>query len=105
MSDVTITTLDGETHLVQGAAGMSLMEAIRNSDVLSLLALCGGGCSCGTCHVYITSPHLDCLPPMQIDEEELLSSLSTRRDTSRLSCQLRFADMPEGLRLDLAPQP
>jgi len=105
MSDVIITTLDGEPHLVRGKPGMSLMEAIRDSDVLSLLALCGGGCSCGTCHVYVTSPHLDSLPPMQIDEEELLSSLSTRRDTSRLSCQLRFADMPQGLRIDLAPLP
>ena len=104
MPKVEIMTSDGTKHEVQGDPGVTLMEAIRASGVDQLLALCGGGLSCGTCHVYVLDREkFDALPPMGVEERELLESFSTFSDRSRLSCQLPFAMVPDGLRLEIAP--
>ena len=104
MPNVEIAMPDGTYHQVRGEPGTTLMEAIRSSGVDQLLALCGGGLSCGTCHVYVVDrAHLAALPPMHIEEQELLESFNTFTDRSRLSCQLDFATVPEGLRLEIAP--
>ena len=34
-------------------ARMSVMEIIKDGDIDELLALCGGNCSCATCHVHV----------------------------------------------------
>jgi len=39
-----------------------------------LLALCGGCCSCATCHAFVNSAFGDHLPPMSADENDLLDS-------------------------------
>ncbi|MGD9473366.1 MAG: 2Fe-2S iron-sulfur cluster-binding protein [Novosphingobium sp.] len=103
MPKVEILCPDGTNAEVVGSTGMTLMEAIRASGVDELLALCGGGLSCGTCHVYVLDPtKLAALPPMDIEEQELLESFSNFSERSRLSCQLDFASVPDGLRLELA---
>ena len=78
------------------------MEAIRASGFDELLALCGGGLSCGTCHVYVKNPALSkILPEMEEEEKELLESFDNYRDSSRLSCQLMYDVMPDDLELEI----
>ncbi len=104
MPNVEIVLPDGTRHDIHGEPKMSLMEAIRSSGVDQLLALCGGGLSCGTCHVYVVDHEkLGQLPAMGVEEQELLESFSTFTNCSRLSCQLDFATLPDGLRLEIAP--
>lgn len=38
------------------------METIRDAGVDELLALCGGCCSCATCHVYVDAAFETLLP-------------------------------------------
>jgi 2Fe-2S ferredoxin len=53
---------------------------------------------CATCHVYVDEAHLDRLPAMESDEDEMLeSTASPRMDNSRLSCQLDVTDELDGL--------
>ena len=40
------------------------MQAMRDGGVHELLALCGGACSCATCHVFVDSSFVSALPPM-----------------------------------------
>ena len=80
------------------------MEAIRDSGDNEVQALCGGCCSCATCHVYVDEAFLDQLPAMSNDENELLESSSHRRANSRLSCQIPFAAALGGLRVTIAPE-
>jgi 2Fe-2S ferredoxin len=82
---------------------MSLMRVLWEAGFDDILALCGGVCSCGTCHVYIDEG-ADTLPPMNADEDALLEGSSRRRATSRLSCQLLVTDEFDGLRLTVAPE-
>jgi 2Fe-2S ferredoxin len=104
MPELTIVRRSGEEKVVDAASGQSLMEAIRAAGEDELLALCGGCCSCATCHVYIDDDSLNRLPPVSADENDLLDSSGHRTTRSRLSCQLRFNEELAGLRVEIAPE-
>lgn len=103
MSAITVITRDGATHSIPAENGVSVMEIIRDAGIDDLAALCGGSCSCATCHVYIDSKDSG-LPALSAAEDDLLSGSDFRNDTSRLSCQLVFNDSMEGLRVTIAPE-
>lgn len=73
------------------------MEAIRGAGVDELLALCGGCCSCATCHVHIAPSFLTLLPEVGVDEDDLLESSEARTEFSRLSCQITVTSEMDGL--------
>jgi 2Fe-2S ferredoxin len=68
------------------------------------LALCGGCCSCATCHVHVDPDFAALLPPMSEDENDLLDSSDHRNETSRLSCQIHLTAALDGLRVTIAPE-
>ncbi len=80
------------------------MEALRDGGIDELLALCGGCCSCATCHVRIASEYLARLPAMTTDESDLLDSSDHRTAQSRLSCQIIISDDLEGMKVEIAPE-
>lgn len=104
MPALIVTTRSGATREVSGGAGMSVMQVIRDHGFDDLLALCGGCCSCATCHVYVDAGQLAMLPPMSADEDDLLDSSGSRNAMSRLSCQLPFGDDLDGLKVTIAPE-
>jgi ferredoxin, 2Fe-2S len=104
MPQLTVVTRDGTEKNVTGETGLSVMEVIRDNGFDELLALCGGCCSCATCHVHVDPAWADKLPPMQADEDDLLDTSDHRVATSRLSCQLRFGPDLDGLRVQIAPE-
>ena len=53
MPTVTFITEAGESVEVQAEPGQTLMEAALAADVEGILAECGGGCSCATCHIIL----------------------------------------------------
>lgn len=87
MPKLIVTTREGETSEIDVEDGLTVMEAIRDNGFDELLALCGGCCSCATCHVQVDPAFADKLPPMSEDEDDLLESTDHRIATSRLSCQ------------------
>ncbi len=104
MGEITVTDRDGGEHRVNAREGVSLMETLREFDY-GVAAICGGMCSCATCHVYVAAPWLDKLPPMQGDEKEILQELeSYRPQGSRLSCQIPFEADLAGLEVEIAPE-
>lgn len=103
MAVLNVVTRDGDEHSIVGETGYSVMEVIRNAGLGELLALCGGCCSCATCHVYVADRDLARLPSIGLDESELLDSSQFRAPSSRLSCQLPFSEALDGLRVTIAP--
>ena len=95
MKDVTARLANGPDLTFQVAPGQTLMEAIRIAVPDGVLALCGGNCSCGTCHVIFDAQSLATLPDMKIDERELLGRLDNVETNSRLACQLSFDVLPQ----------
>lgn len=104
MPEILVTSREGEETAVQATVGLSLMEAIRDKGLDELLALCGGCCSCATCHVYVEPERFGQLSPLGADENDLLDSSSHRTETSRLSCQIQVSDALAGLRVKIAPE-
>jgi len=104
MARLTITGRDGRQATIDGKSGWSVMENIRDAGFDELLALCGGCCSCATCHVHVAAEWLPRLKPMQADEDDLLDTSDHRRSNSRLSCQIEFDEALDGLSVTIAPE-
>ena len=103
MARITVVDRGGKEHLVDAKPGLKLMEILRELDY-GVDAICGGLCSCATCHVFIEESWAGRLPKKQSDEQDLLTELSDYRpETSRLSCQVDFTDALDGLKLTIAP--
>ena len=104
MPKLIVVNRAGEEREVEAAAGLTVMEAIRDNGFDELLALCGGCCSCATCHVHVDPAFVDQLPAMSEDENDLLDSSDHRNEYSRLSCQVSVTDALEGLRVTIAQE-
>ncbi len=104
MPRLIVTTREGEVRELQAGSNSTLMEVIRDNGITELLALCGGCCSCATCHVYVDPAFADRLPPVSEDEDGLLDGATYREPTSRLSCQIKVSDALDGLRVTIAPE-
>ena len=101
MINLTVKTRDGVEHPVQAEAGLTLMEAIRGAALYELVAMCGGSCSCATCHVFVEIGPDAIRSPASEDEDALLDSSDYRKPNSRLSCQMAVTADLDGLVVSL----
>lgn len=89
---------------LEGQNGLSVMEIIRDGGIGQMLAMCGGNCSCATCHVYVEPAFAQRLPVSGGFEDEMLESSAHRQQGSRLACQIKFSDALDGMRVTIAPE-
>ena len=101
MAEITVTTREGKDITLAANPGMSVMEIIRDGGIDELLALCGGCCSCATCHVYVDAGETGVASD---DEADLLDSSDHKKPNSRLSCQIAFTAALDGLKVTIAPE-
>jgi 2Fe-2S ferredoxin len=104
MPQITVVDQSGQAKALEAPEGRTLMEVIRDNGFDELLALCGGCCSCATCHVHVDADFADRLPAMSEDENELLAISDDRDATSRLSCQIQFTPALDGMRVTIAAE-
>lgn len=102
MAVLKVTDRDGVVHDVEAKPGLKVMEILRELDY-GVAAICGGMCSCATCHVFIGESWAGRLPAPMSDEKDLLSELSHYAPNSRLSCQVEFTPALDGLAVTIAP--
>ena len=79
MARMIVVDRDGKEHEIEAKPGLKVMEILRELDY-GVAAICGGLCSCATCHVYVDRETGPPLPKPQSDELELLKELSDFRD-------------------------
>jgi ferredoxin, 2Fe-2S len=104
MAKLIVVKRDGSEESIEAQAGLSVMEVIRDAGFDELLALCGGCCSCATCHIHVDPEFASKVPPMSEDENDLLDSSDHRDERSRLSCQIPFSADMDGLRVIIAQE-
>ena len=102
MPKLIVVKRDGDVVEIEGKAGLTVMEVIRDNGIDELLALCGGCLSCATCHVHVDPAFQGILKPMSEDENDLLDSSDHRDAQSRLSCQIDFGPALDGLKVTIA---
>lgn len=101
---IAVTLRSGAIQDVSAEPGHSLMESLRAAGIDELKALCGGCCSCATCHVFVDPAFASLFPPVSEDEDDLLDTSDARQPNSRLSCQLTVEPELDGLAIEIAPE-
>ncbi len=104
MPRLIVTDRLGAETAIEATAGLSVMENIRSAGMDELIALCGGCCSCATCHVIVDEAWTEGVGAPVEDENELLESSDHRVAASRLSCQIVMTEALDGLRVRIAPE-
>ncbi len=105
MPTVIYHTPDGEIQRIEGRLGASVMETARAHGVPGIVAECGGGLACATCHVFVDPGWIARTGPAEDFEDEMLDDAATpRQENSRLSCQIRLTEDLDGLVVRVAPE-
>ncbi len=96
MIQFTIEDRTGERQVldIPEGIGLNLMEVLKASEY-NILATCGGMALCATCHVGVLAG-ADALSPVSDAELDILDTLPSATDCSRLACQLRVDEAMEG---------
>ncbi len=97
MTQVHFVQPDGTSRTVEARDDMSLMEAARQNNVPGIVADCGGGALCSTCHVHVAPEWAGVVGPPEPTEEMMLELAPGRDGRSRLSCQIIVTAALEGL--------
>ena len=105
MPHISFVHPDGRRDTVAANTGDSAMYTALAHGIDGIVAECGGGAVCATCHVYVEETWFAKLPPPGLDEDELLEGTAAeRKANSRLSCQIKISDELDGLTLILPPR-
>lgn len=97
MPKVTFIEHSGKEHVVDAAAGLSVMEAAVKNLVPGIDADCGGACACATCHVYVDAAFAAKIPEKSDMEQTMLDFANEVTADSRLSCQIKITPELDGL--------
>ena len=97
MAKVTYIEHSGNSHTIEIANGLSVMEGAVQNDIPGIDADCGGGMACATCHVYVEDDWYDKIPKKTDGEEDMLDMAFEPNKSSRLSCQITVTDELDGL--------
>lgn len=104
MPTINVTNRAGEAHQIEAKSGATLMEILRDND-MDVEAICGGCCSCATCHIFIDDAWAGKIPAKSEDEQELVEETESYQEkNSRLSCQVTMTDDLDGLVMTVAPE-
>ena len=105
---IIVTDRQGNQHELDAVEGWRVMELIRDqaegNPALKVEALCGGACSCATCHIYVAPEWVERLHAQRDEELEMLDEAYAVEDNSRLSCQIIWTPEIDGLHVTLAPE-
>lgn len=99
MVSVTYIEHNGARHTVEAELGTSLMESAVLNLVPGVEGMCGGICSCATCHCYIPDAWEDRIPAPRLGEKNMLQAASHSRPNSRLGCQIIVTEELDGIEI------
>ena len=104
MISIQVLARDGSERDIQVEPAGNLMEALRDNGFDEVLAICGGCCSCATCHVFVEQGPEGCDEFSGADENDLLDSSNFRQPNSRLACQINLDSSMVSLSVRIAPE-
>ena len=101
MAKITYIEFNGNSHTVEVANGLTVMEGAVQNDIPGIDADCGGGMACATCHVYVKDDWFDKTNKKNEGEDDMLDQAYEPKKNSRLSCQIIVSDDLDGLVVDM----
>ena len=97
MPSITYVEHDGTRHTVDVDEGLSPMEGATLNMVPGVDGMCGGICSCATCHCYVPEEWSNRIPEATMGEEKMLKGAKYLQPNSRLGCQISVSAELDGL--------
>ena len=97
MPKITFIENDGTVHTVEAELGATVMETAQRNGVTSIVAECGGSCTCATCLVHVDEKWSEIVGKPSPEEEDMLDFAFEVKPTSRLSCQIKVTEALDGL--------
>jgi 2Fe-2S ferredoxin len=97
MAKITYTEFNGREHTVDVPLGWSVMEGAKKNDIPGIDADCGGGASCGTCHVYVDPTWTQRVGGRNPLEDAIIEVAENVKNNSRLACQIKVTAELDGL--------
>jgi 2Fe-2S ferredoxin len=98
MASVTYIEHNGTEYVIDVPLGTSVMQGAVQNGVEGIVAECGGGLACATCHCYVDPAWFAKLPAASEAEVQMLDSAANdRKSNSRLSCQINVTAELDGL--------
>jgi ferredoxin, 2Fe-2S len=98
MALVTYVAHDGTRRKAEVRNGDSVMQGAVSNLIEGIVAECGGGLACATCHCYVDSAWIDRVgAPSETERQMLESTANETKPGSRLSCQIAVSDAVDGL--------
>jgi len=98
MASVTYIEHNGTEHVIEVPSGTSVMQGAVQNGIEGIVAECGGGLACATCHCYVDPAWIRKIPsPSEAETQMLESAASELKPNSRLSCQISVTDELDGL--------
>lgn len=97
---LTFLYTDGNIKQILAQPGDNLLKLSRQHN-LQIEGACGGVLACATCHVVISDPWFDTLPPATIREERMLDNAQEVELNSRLCCQIKITSNMHGMTIKI----
>ncbi|MDW7691226.1 2Fe-2S iron-sulfur cluster-binding protein [Flammeovirgaceae bacterium SG7u.111] len=101
MAKITFITSNNKTIETEATSG-SVMEVAVKNKVKGIDGDCGGVCSCATCHVHVKEEFWNAVGEPSELEADMLEFDDNVSEYSRLACQLKVDEVPDGLILKVA---
>ena len=95
---------EGKKNSIDIKEGTTIRDAIEEKLSPDNYGVCGGNCSCGTCHVHVIPSDFDKLKVAEEDETSTLKEAAIKPTThSRLGCQIEFKKEHNNITVTIAP--
>ena len=101
MGKITFVAQDGTRTDVEGVVGQSVMAIATKAKIPGIVGECGGCLSCATCHCYVAEDWAGKIAPPSDDEKMMVDCALDVRETSRLSCQITYAEDLDGIVIEV----
>jgi 2Fe-2S ferredoxin len=99
MPEITYVLPDNSEKTIDIPIGQTVMDGSVRNNLPGIVAECGGGCSCATCHVHVDRTDAQLFDEPSEEELDLIEFLDGSCERSRLSCQLVVREGCDGVRI------
>ena len=94
----------GKKNAIDIKEGTTIRDAIEEKLSPDNYGVCGGNCSCGTCHVHVILSDFEKLKAAEEDEISTLKEEAIKPTThSRLGCQIELKKEYNNITVTIAP--
>ena len=101
---LNVINREGKKTAIDIEEGTTIRDVIEEKLSPDNYGVCGGNCSCGTCHVHVTPSDFEKLKAAEEDEISTLKEAAIKSTThSRLGCQIVLNKEHNNITVTIAP--